>query len=179
MLQIVVPSVELFDEDTGMFSMTNETVLKLEHSLVSISKWESVWHKPFLTNDKKTTEESRDYIRCMTINQNVKPEIYLALTSENYSDINKYIETDQTATWFSNTNTVPSREIFTSELIYYFMVAYNIPWEAQKWHLSRLLTLIRICQIKNEPPKKMTKNQILARNRALNVARRAKFGSKG
>lgn len=179
MLQIVVPSIELFDEETETFSMSDKTVLKLEHSLVSISKWESVWHKPFLTKDEKTTEESRDYVRCMTINRNVSPEVYLALTPENYSDINSYIETDQTATWFNNTNTTPSREIFTSELIYYFMVSYNIPWEAQKWHLSRLLTLIRICQLKNEPPKKMAKNKILARNKALNAARRAKLGSKG
>ena len=180
MLQIEIPESEFYDERLEEFITTKATVLRLEHSLVSVSKWESKWRKPFLDpRNKKTEEEAVDYVRCMTLNQQVDPKLYLALTPENMEAINKYINEEQTATWFSNEDKPPNRDIVTSELIYYWMCAAQIPWEAQKWHLSRLLTLIRIASIKNAPEKKMSKSQILSRNRALNAARRKKYHTKG
>lgn len=179
MLQIIVPSSEFFNEETEEFITTNKQVLQLEHSLVSISKWESKWHKPFLGKEEKTNEQIRDYIRCMTLTQNVDPNVYLALSKENMQDISEYIENPMTATWFSKNNSKPNREIITSELIYYWMISQQIPFECQKWHINRLLTLIRVCSVKNSPPKKMSKKAVMSRNKALNEARRKQYGSTG
>lgn len=181
MLQIKVPlSPEGWDEKKQEFVEPKVQVLQLEHSLVSLSKWESKWCKPFLSKGDKTPEEILDYIKCMTITQNVKPEVYDCLTRENIDQINSYIEAPMTATTFSNDkNARSSREIVTSELIYYWMIALQIPPEYQKWHLNRLLTLIRICNIKNAPPQKMSKRDIMSRNAQLNAARRKQLNSKG
>ena len=150
MLTITIPAREMFDDKTQRFLSTKEQTLQLEHSLVSLSKWESKWNKPFLSKDEKTTEETLDYIRCMTITQNVDPDIYNGLTSSNIESINKYIDAPMTATTFHNDNQKGrGREIVTSELIYYWMISHNIPMECQKWHLNRLLTLIRVCNVKN------------------------------
>jgi hypothetical protein len=154
--------------------------LQLEHSLVSLSKWESKWNKPFLSKDFKTHEETLDYIKCMTINQNIDPDVYNGLTSEHITMINNYIESPMTATTFSDSKQNKSnREIITSELIYYWMIALNIPFECQKWHLNRLLTLIRVCNIKNAPPKKMSKRATASQYAALNAARRKQMNTKG
>ena len=148
--------------------------------MVSLSKWESKWCKPFLSKQEKTTEETIDYIRCMTLTQNVDPEVYNFLTDDNIRDVNAYIEAPMTATWFSNSNTgKQNREQITAELVYYWMIALNIPFECQKWHLNRLLTLIRVCEVKNSPPKKMSRRELLNRNAALNAARRKQLNSKG
>lgn len=180
MLEITIPEHELYNEATNEFLTVKSQTIKLEHSLVSISKWESKWKKPFLDQKKKTREETIDYIRCMTITQNVDPLVYSALSSDNINAVAKYIEDSQTATWFTEDHKPKGqREVTTSELIYYWMVAFNIPMECQKWHLSRLLTLIRICNIKNQKPKKMGKKAIMSDNRALNAARRARLNSKG
>ncbi len=179
MITIVVPSRELFNDNTQEFINTKEQVLQLEHSLVSLSKWEARWNKPFLSKTEKTREETIDYIRCMTITQNVNPIVYSCLSDDNIQTINNYIQAPMTATTFSNQNNSTSREIITSELIYYWMVSLNIPMECQKWHLNRLLTLVRVCNIKNSPPKKMSRNEIMARNASLNAARRKKLNSKG
>lgn len=180
MLTIVVPAREWFDSSTNTFVYTREQKLQLEHSLVSISKWEAKWKKAFLGREKKTREQMLDYIRCMTITQNVNPEVYAVLSEQNIEDVTKYIEDEMTATWFSeDKNHRSSREIVTSEIIYYWMVALQIPMKCEKWHLNRLLTLIRVCNIKNEPPKKMGKRSVMNRNRALNAQRRKALGSKG
>jgi len=180
MLQITIPAVELWDERKQEFVTTKEQTLQLEHSLVSLSKWESKWCKPFLTKQEKTFEETLDYIKCMTITQNVDPEVYNYLTNENIEEINKYIEAPMTATYFSDDKTAkPSREQITAELIYYWMIALNIPFECQKWHLNRLLTLIKVCNIKNQPPKKRSRQEIMSRNAALNAARRKQLNTKG
>lgn len=180
MLTITIPETELWDETREEYIYTKRQTLQLEHSLVSISKWEGKWCKPFLSSNDKTLEETIDYVKCMTVTPNVKPEIYRCLSSENIEEINKYIAAPMTATWFSEDKTArPSREVITSEIIYYWMVALNIPFECQKWHLNRLLTLIKVCDRKNQPPKKMGKNAIMSRNAALNAARRKKTGSKG
>lgn len=180
MLQITVPAVDLWDETKEEFITTKEQVLQLEHSLVSVSKWEAKWCKTFLSKKEKTYEETIDYIKCMTITQNVNPIVYKCLTNENIEQINKYISAPMTATWFSDDNAgAQNREQVTSELIYYWMIALNIPFECQKWHLNRLLTLIRVCNIKNKPPKKMNRSEIMSRNAALNAARRRQFNSRG
>ena len=180
MLQITIPAVELWDERKQEFVITKEQTLQLEHSLVSISKWESKWCKPFLTKQEKTFEETLDYIKCMTLTQNVDPEVYNYLTNENIKEINEYIGAPMTATYFSDEKTnKTSREQVTAELIYYWMIALNIPFECQKWHLNRLLTLIKVCNIKNQPPKKRSKKEIMSRNAALNAARRKRLNTKG
>jgi hypothetical protein len=180
MLQITVPSIELWDERREEFVYREEKTLQLEHSLVSISKWESKWHKPFLLKEDKTNEEILDYIQCMTITQNVKPEVYTRLSADNVNEIKRYIEDPMTATTFSkDESNRGSREIVTSELIYYWMTVLGIPSEYQKWHLNRLLTLIRVCNIKNAPPKKRSKKEIMSRNAALNAARRKQYNTRG
>ena len=179
MLTITIPARELFDDRTNEFVYTKDQTLQLEHSLVSISKWESKWHKPFLTKETKTEEEMRDYIRCMTITQNVDPSVYLGLSRNNLVQIKQYIDDTMTATTFNDKNKKQSRQVITSELIYYWMVSLNIPFECQKWHLNRLLTLIHICDIKNTPAKKMSRRDVMSRNASLNAARRAKLGTRG
>lgn len=181
MLQIKIPlSQEGWDEQKQEFVEPKVQVLQLEHSLVSLSKWESKWCKPFLSKSNKTSEEILDYIKCMTVTQNVKPEVYDHLTRENIDQINAYIEAPMTATTFTDDKTGKnSREIVTSELIYYWMIALQIPPEYQKWHLNRLLTLIRVCNVKNAPPKKMSKRDIMSRNAQLNAARRKQLNTKG
>lgn len=180
MLQIIIPSIEMWDEVEEKFVYTKEQKLSLEHSLVSLSKWESKWCKPFLSKEAKTVEETIDYIRCMTITQNVNPEIYRYITNDNIKEVNKYIEAPMTATIINEpkSNSV-NREQITAELIYYWMIALNIPFECQKWHLNKLLTLIRVCNIKNRPPKKMSKSQLMSRNTALNAARKRQLNTKG
>lgn len=180
MLQLTIPETEFFDNEKQEFIKAKEQTLQLEHSLISISKWESKWCKVFLSKEEKTLEETVDYVKCMTITQNVSPDIYDRLTMDNIKEIEKYIAAPMTATFFSkNQQGKHSNEAVTSELIYYWMVALNIPFECEKWHLNRLLTLIRICNIKNQPPKKMSKKDIMSRNTALNAARRQQMNTKG
>lgn len=178
MLRITIPETELWNETE--FIPVKEQTLQLEHSLVSLSKWESKWCKPFLTNTEKTNEETIDYIKCMTLTQNVDPNVYKCLTKENIDQINNYIYASMTATTFmEEKNGKRNHEIVTAELIYYWMIALNIPFECQKWHLNRLLTLVRVCNVKNSPPKKRSRREIMSRNAALNEARRQQMNSKG
>lgn len=181
MLEIVLPAVEGWDEEKEEFvDLLKEQRLQLEHSLVSVSKWESKWEKPFLAPGDKTAEETLDYIKCMTITQNVKPETYNRLTKEHIDQIVKYIDAPMTATTFSkDVTSKASRELVTAEIIYYWMISLQIPQEYQKWHLNRLLTLIRVCNLKNQPPKKMSKRDIMSRNAQLNAMRRQQLGTKG
>lgn len=181
MLRITVAlSPEGWDEVKEEFVSAKEQVLCLEHSLVSLSKWESKWCKPFLSTAEKTDEEVMDYIKCMTLTPNVDPEVYNHLTQDNYIQINEYINAPMTATTFSNERTSKaSREIVTAELIYYWMIALQIPPEYARWHLNKLMTLIKVCNIKNEPPKKMSKRDTISRNARLNAARRQQLNTRG
>lgn len=180
MLAIVIPAREQWDENRGEFITSPEQKLVLEHSLVSISKWESKWHKPFLSKiEPKTFEETIDYIKCMTLTQNVNPNVYYNITNENLDAITEYINNPMTATRIKSENTRKNREIVTSELIYYWMISQNIPFECQKWHLNRLLTLIQVCSEKNKPPKKMSRSAVMKNNASLNAARRASLGTRG
>ena len=181
MLSITIPAIELWDETKQEFvGLEKEQTLQLEHSLVSLDKWESKWCKPFLTKQEKTREEMMDYVRCMTITQNVDPEVYNYLTNDNIIQINKYIEAPMTATTISEDKSSKSnKETVTAELIYYWMIALNIPFECRKWHLNKLLMLVKVCNIKNQPPKKTSKKELLSRNAALNAARRKQFNTSG
>lgn len=182
MLKLTIKGHEEFNNDTMEFIYTKDTTIVLEHSLVSISKWESKFHKPFISKDKKTSEEILYYIQCMTITQNVDPNIYNLLTVENIDEVNKYIDDSMTATWFNDSKQPSGRtnsETITSELIYYWMIALQIPFECQKWHLNRLLVLIRICNIKNQPHKTMSQKEILRSNASLNAQRRKALGTSG
>jgi hypothetical protein len=181
MLYITVPAIEDWDERKEEFvTREKEQTLQMEHSLVSLSKWESKWCKAFFSKVEKTDEETLDYIKCMTLTQNVKPNVYDRLTKENIECIKQYINSPMTATTFSDDrNNKGGREIITAELIYYWMIALNIPFECQKWHLNRLLTLVKVCNIKNSPPKKMSKRDMVSRNAKLNAARRKQLNSRG
>ena len=181
MLRIEIPlTPEGWDEEKQEFVEPKTQALQLEHSLVSLSKWESKWCKPFFSTTDKTFEEVLDYIKCMALTQNVKPEVYDHLSENNILQINEYINAPMTATTFNERlEKGRSKEIITSELIYYWMIKLNIPVEFQKWHINRLLTLIRVCEIKETPPKKMSQAEIMRRNAALNAARRQQLNSRG
>lgn len=174
MLEIHVKGREMFDESTSEFITIKDATLKLEHSLVSVSKWEEEYKKPFLTEQSKTRDETLFYIKCMTINNNVDERIYDLISNDDIHKINEYISEQRTATWFNNlgNNRSNNNEQVTSELIYYWMIIYKIPQEYQKWHLSRLMTLIQICDVKNSPPKQMSEKEVLQRYKELNRQRR-------
>lgn len=185
MLSITIPAREYYDENLEEFvSLQKDTTIQLEHSLMSVAKWESKWKKPFMSNDKKTYAESIDYIKCMTVTQNVKPEVYRMLTRQNFEEINHYIDDPMTATTIKPQPGGPrtagrNGELVTAEIIYYWMVSLGIPFECQKWHLKRLLTLIEVCSIKNAPQRKMSQKEIMQQNMALNAARKAKHHTRG
>ena len=183
MLKITIPEQEVYIEEKDEFRYIREQTLTLEHSLVSISKWESKWTKPFIDRKDKTAEELIDYIRCMTLTQNVDPLIYNYIPDSEFNKIIEYINAPMTATTISRHNESKSgigrREIITSEIIYYWMVTLGIPFECQKWHINRLITLIQVCNIKNSPGKNMSKKSLYSQNAALNAARRKAMHSKG
>lgn len=180
MLRIDIPDREWFDDSKSEFVTVKGCVIQLEHSLVSLSKWESKYKKPFLEVTNLSGEELIDYVRFMTITQNIKPEVYLGLTNKNLELIKNYISDKMTATWFKERKG-SGRRIITSELIYCWMTQYNIPFDVcQKWHLNRLLTLIRVCQEENRQEKDpRSKKQQVQDRKALNAARIKKYGTRG
>ncbi len=181
MLYITVPETELFDEQSSRFINVKRTKLQLEHSLVSLSKWEAKWQKVFLDRKiDKSHDEIIDYIRCMTLTQNVDPNVYKCLTTQNIEEIEKYIEEPMTATWFSKEKTSqPNSKPITNELIYYWMFTLNIHMDCQKWHLNRLLTLIRVCNEESNPSKKRSPKEVAADYARLNAERRKQWNTKG
>lgn len=180
MLSITIPACEMWDETNEEFLYFKGQTLQLEHSLVSLSKWESKWCKPFLTDNRKSGEEIIDYVRCMTLTRNVNPKIYDYLSDENFYEVQRYIDAPMTATTFSIDPLERGGGVtITAEIIYYWMVSFNIPFECQKWHLNRLLTLIKVCERKNRPPKKMKQKDIFARNARINARNRARLKSRG
>lgn len=178
MLKITIPEQEYWNKKTREFETKPELTLRLEHSLFNISKWEAKWTKPFLSNENKTEEELMDYIKMMSSDEIVE-DIAGRLTSENYETITAYLQAPMTATVIRNTGKGGSREIITNELIYHWMINLNIPFECQHWHIKRLLTLIEVCTIKNSPGKKMSKQEVMQRNKAINDARRKKLNTTG
>lgn len=179
MLEITIPAYELFNDVTQEFESEESRTICLEHSLISVSKWESRWNKPFLSNSYKSNEEIKDYIRCMTINKGVPETAYLYITNKQLQEINDYISAPMTATTITDTEQHPSREVMTSELIYYYMLTANIPFECEKWHLNRLLTLIKVCGVKNGDQKKRPPAEVMRSNAALNAARKKQYNTRG
>lgn len=180
MLTITVSGTESFDETTGKFVVVGGTTLELEHSLVSLLKWESIHEKAFLGKEPKSTEEVLSYVKCMVVTSEIPPEVFQELSEANFEAINDYLNAKMTATYFNDPPGAPnSREIVTSDLIYYWLTVFNIPFECEHWHLNRLFTLIRICNIKQEKPKKQNRSQIAARNRDLNEQRKKQHGTTG
>lgn len=179
MLRIEVPIAEAFDEKTNEFVTTSAFVVELEHSLVSLSKWESRYEKPFLGDAEKTREETVAYVQDMLLSTEIPPNFISRLSTVHFDQINEYITSKQTATTFRQEPGKSSRQIITAEVIYHWMVALQIPWEAQYWHLNRLLTLVKVCNEMNKPQKKVPRRELMQRNAALNAQRRAQLGSKG
>jgi len=180
MLKLIIPGDEYFNQEDETFETVGDVELELEHSLVSLSKWESKFKKPFLSDKPKSAQEIYWYIDAMIITPIYPDDALTRLTKQNIDQINTYIESTESATTFGE---MPERkgkgEIITSELIYYWMVAFNIPFECEYWHLNRLFALIRICNIKNSKPKKMSARELSQRNRELNAVRRAQYNTKG
>lgn len=180
MLIIQLQEEELYDEENEEFVSFDSIEIHLEHSLVSLSKWESEYEKPFLDGAKKTDTEVLSYIRHMVISpEDISPDFIERFTEADFESVNQYLERKMTATWFSDNERSKSRETITSELIYYWMISFNIPIQCETWHLNRLLTLIKVCSVKNQPNKKMNRSDIIRRNRELNAQRRAQYGTRG
>lgn len=180
MLEITVPGTEVYDESTSLFGTVDDIVLELEHSLASLSKWEQIYEKPFLGREDKSAEEIFTYVQCMILTPEYDPEILHKLSNENIEQINTYINRKMTATWFSEAPGAPqTKDVITAELIYYWMTAFNIPFECDKWHLNRLFTLIRVCNSKQSKPKKMSRSEQIQQQRELNERRKAQYGTKG
>lgn len=180
MLRLIVPMEDAFDEAINEFVDSKVYALDLEHSLVSLSKWESFWEKPFLSKTEKTTEETLWYIKAMAIDEETPSEVFANVSNSNLVTVNQYINSKMTATWFTDSSkAAPSREVITAELIYYWMIALGVPFECQHWHLSRLLTLIQVCNVKNAPTKKVNRREAAERQRALNAERRARLNTTG
>lgn len=179
MLSITIPGTEFYDDDKGEFVEVGTVQLELEHSLVALSKWESIWEKPFLSQDDKSDEETLSYIQCMALTD-IPPEVLHKLSDKNFEDINSYISKKMSATWFAeNKNEPRSREIITAEVIYYWMISFSIPFECENWNLNRLFTLVKVCNQKSAPAKKRSKADLAARNRQLNAERKAKYNTAG
>lgn len=179
MLTIIIEGDEYYDEETEQFYTVNDVVVTLEHSLLSLSKWESKHQKPFLSSGQKTPEEIFSYLSEMLVSPQ-DPGVLHTFSQKEFDAVQEYIDSPQSATTFGQ---MPERrgsgETITSELIYYWMVTFNIPFECQQWHLNRLFALIRVCNVKNSPPAKMSKHAIAARNRQLNEQRKAQLNTTG
>jgi hypothetical protein len=180
MLRLEIELVpEQWDEAKEEFIPPVTTTIELEHSLVSLSKWESKYCRPFIMKEEKTSDEALDYIKFMTLTPDVDPSVYEHLSERNIKAINEYIDAPMTATTVPNTNTGGNRETVTAELVYYWMIALGIPPQYDEWHLNKLLTLIKVCSFKNQPNKKISAQEAYSRNKAINEANKKKFNTKG
>lgn len=178
-IQIHIPKREIYDEEKEMFIDVNEYNLTLEHSLLSISKWESKWHVPYITKKEKTSEQVLDYIRCMNTGKPIPEEVYNYIPGEELDKIVKYINDPMTATTVKTRNNEQNREILTSEVIYYYMFECNIPKECERWHINRLMTLIGVFGVKRDTGTKLSRSEAIARNKMINERNKAKYHTRG
>ena len=188
MKTIIVPKQDLWDENTERFIAVPQTTLLLEHSLLSLSEWESDYKKPYIVNnprlaEPRTRKETLDYVKCMTLNRDevTDENVYLALSNSQLREIDEYINDKRTATTFvKNPTERPGGKFITSELIYYWMSTFNIPYiPCETWHLNRLLTLIKVCSEEQKAPNKKNKRSNLEEQRRLNEMRRKQLGTSG
>lgn len=181
MLKLTIPKVEAYDEVNNLFfTVIEETTLHMEHSLVSLSKWEAIWGKPFLSDEDKTQEEAVSYFQLMTLTPDIPPEVYYNLSAAHYDQISEYINSKQSATWFTDLpNQSQKNEVVTAEIIYYWMSKLLIPIAFENWHLGRLFTQIKVFSEKDKPEQKMSKQEAYRRQREINAQRRAELGTKG
>lgn len=180
MLKITIPAVDEFDDDRQVFIESEEVTMELEHSLISLSKWEAIWEKPFLSHEQHTDEQALSYIQMMTLTPNIAPDVYQRLTDDNLQQINAYINAKMSATWFTDKAGPRNRDIITAEVIYHWMFSASIALECENWHLNKLFTLIKVFNEKNSPEKnKMNKKDLLKRNRELNAQRQAQHNTSG
>lgn len=180
MLEITTREDEFYDERADKFIQIPACTLTLEHSLISLAKWESRWHKPYFDGLAKSSAEDLDYIKCMVIGNVKDDHVFSTLSTENIYTIKEYINNPMTATTFQKkTSGKNKKEVTTAETLYAHMFAHRIPMDCQKWHLNRLLTLLRVCDLQNAPREKMSKKQTASWNAEQNAARRAKYNTRG
>lgn len=179
MLRLTIVTAEGFDDSKNEFVEYETAMVELEHSLLSLSKWESKWEIPFLGSEEKTDEQVLDYVRMMILGDEITEELLSKFTVKEFDTIKKYINAKMTATTFNETKKETAKEVITAEIIYYWMIALGIPFECETWHLERLLTLIKVCNIKNAPKDKRSARQSAEERRALNEQRRRETGSRG
>lgn len=180
MLRLVVGE-DGFNDETQEFIVIDPVVVDFEHSLVSLSKWESEYQKPFLSSVERTNAEIFGYVKAMVVTPGVGQETLVNLSDDQIKELQQYIDSPQSATTFG---VMPQAnkgrgETITAELIYYWMVAFKIPFECETWHLNRLFALIRICNIKNSKPEKRSQHDMAVERQRLNAERRARLGTKG
>lgn len=179
MLELTIEGKEGWNEKTEEFVKVPTVMLRLEHSLLSVSKWEQKWHKPFLVpNPDRTPDENRDYVRCMSLAP-FSDDVLYRLTPDHHRQINDYINDPATATTTKTKRSRASNQFISSELIYARMVEFQIPFSAEKWHLNRLLKLIEVLANNQKPAKKMPKREIYSQNAAINAARKAQYNTRG
>lgn len=179
MLKVTIPTKDYYDDRSNEFVMTSAVELELEHSLASLSKWESKWEIPYFSDEAKSDEQVLDYIRCMVTNTEVDISVIMRMENEDLIRVKEHIEAKMTATWFSGQKQSGPAPVVTNEVIYYWMVENGIPFECENWHLNRLLTLIKVCGEKRKPEKKMSSSEIADRNRRLNEERLKKYNTTG
>lgn len=181
MLSLIVSGEEIYDEELNEFRSTPGYNLELEHSLVSLSKWESKYNKPFLSEEQKTPIEMYDYIKFMAIHPGVPEHVFLSLNDSDLARIVEYMNEKQTATWFNEPpNQSPMRTAITSELIYYWISALGLDASVvENWHLNRLFTVLKVASIEGQPKKKKSRTEVLAEIRRKNAERRAKYEKEG
>lgn len=177
-LTIHIPETELWDETREVFVHVKEQTLTLEYSLVNVSKWESRWQKIFLSPEEKTEEQKRDFVYCMICNENTDPNVIYAFTEEDFKKVDRYISTSQSAAIIpeEKTNEPKSNELLSTDLIYYYLAQMQVPYiPTQDWHLSRVMSLIRIGSFKNKPEKKLNKQEAVAQVESINERNKRLF----
>ena len=187
MVEIYIPKSQIIDEETGVvYTAEKDWKLALEHSLISVQKWEAKWHVAFLNKGTRTFEQTIDYLRCMTLTPNVPDEVYYCIPHTELKRVLEYVDDPMTATrindGFDSGNSYGKKmgkDVITAEVIYNWMISLNIPTEYRKWHLNQLLTLIRVINAKNQPKKKRRMRDVLEEYKSINEANKRRFGTKG